>query len=111
MKMIQELLIWPEDADDEDEDLTECVGIKKNNLNGNIAKYEHKVCKADCRLCKAIEAEKDTNGLVRMVMRHRDAREQWLPYKSKIVKNLKLAVQSLVLICSAVEANKALGKK
>ena len=101
-------MVKAEDADDEDEDLTECVGIKKNNLNGNIAKYEHKVCKADCRLCKA---ERDTNGLVRTVMRPRDAREQWLPYKSKIVKNLKLAVQTLVLICSAVEANKVLGKK
>ena len=72
-----------------------------------LAKYEHKVGKADYRLCKVVEVEKDAKGLVRTVMvamRPRDAREKSLPYKSKKLKNLKLAVQRLVLICPGIEA-------
>ena len=48
--------------------------------------------------------ETDTKGLVGMVevsMRPRDAIERTLPYKSKALKNLRLAVQRLVLICPA----------
>ena len=70
--------------------------------------YEHKVGKADYWLCKV---EKDAKELVRTVMvamRPRDAREKLLPYKSKKLKNLKLAVQRLVLICPAIEARNIL---
>ena len=76
-----------------------------------LVKYEHKVGKSDYRICKVVEVEEDTKGLVRTVtiaMRPRDSREKSLPYKSKKLKNLRLAVQRLVLICPAKEAEEIL---
>ena len=55
--------------------------------------------------------ETDHKGLVRTVtvgMRPRDSREKSLPYKSKKLKALRLAVQRLILICPAVEAKQLL---
>ena len=72
-----------------------------------LVKYDHKVGKSDYRICKVVEVEEDAKGLVRTVtiaMRPRDSREKSLPYKSKKLKNLRLAVQRLVLICPAKEA-------
>ena len=63
--------------------------------------------KADYRICKVVEVEKDAKDLVRTVVvaiRPRDSREKSLPYKSKRMKTMKLAVQRLVLICPAQEA-------
>ena len=57
-----------------------------------IAEYEHKVGRADYRLCNVVGVEKDAKELVRTVMvamRPRDAGETSLPYKSKKLKNLK----------------------
>jgi len=76
-----------------------------------LVKYDHKVGKADYRICKVQEVEIDNKGLVRTVtvgMRPRDSREKSLPYKSKKLKALRLAVQRLILICPAVEAKKLL---
>ena len=50
-------------------------------------------------------------GLVRTVtvgMRPRDSREKSLPYKSKKLKSLKLAIQRLILICPAKEVKELL---
>jgi hypothetical protein len=55
---------------------------------------------------KVIEVEKDAKGLVRTVMvamRPRDSREKSLPYRSKKLKTLKLAVQRWVLVYPAQE--------
>jgi len=71
------------------------------------------VGKADYRICKVQEVEVDNKGLVRTVtvgMRPRDSREKSLPYKSKKLKALRLAVQRLILICPAVEAKKLLDR-
>ena len=54
-----------------------------------LVKYDHKVGKADYRICKVQEVETDNKGLVRTVtvgMRPRDSREKSLPYKSKKLK-------------------------
>ena len=58
-----------------------------------LVKYEHKVGKADYRICKVVEVEKDAKDLVRTVVvaiRPRDSREKSLPYKSKRMKTMKL---------------------
>ena len=71
-----------------------------------LVKYDHKVGKADYRICRVEEVEMDAKGLVRTVtvgMRPRDSREKSLPYKSKKLKSLKLAIQRLILICLAKE--------
>ena len=76
-----------------------------------LVKYDHKVGKSDYRICKVVEVEEDAKGLVRTVtiaMRPRDSREKSLPYKSKKLKNLRLAVQRLVLICPAKKAKEML---
>ena len=87
---------------------------EKTNLEvGDVClvKYDHKVGKADYRICRVEEVEKDAKGLVRTVtvgMRLRDSREKTLPYKSKKLKSLRLAIQRLILICSAKEVNELL---
>ena len=87
---------------------------EKTNLEvGDVClvKYDHKVGKADYRICRVEEVEKDAKGLVRTVtvgMRPRDSREKTLPYKSKKLKSLRLAIQRLILICSAHEVNELL---
>ena len=76
-----------------------------------LVKYDHKVGKSDYRICKVVEVEEDAKGLVRTVtiaMRPRDSREKSLPYKSKKLKNLRMAVQRLVLICPAKNAKEML---
>ena len=60
--------------------------------------------KADYRLCKVVKAEKNAKGLVstwEVAMRPRDASEKTLLYRSKTLKNIRLAVQILVLIYTA----------
>ena len=76
-----------------------------------LVKYDHKVGKADYRICRVEEVEMDAKGLVRTVivgMRPRDSREKSLPYKSKKLKSLKLAIQRLILICPAKEVKELL---
>jgi hypothetical protein len=58
-----------------------------------LAKYEHRVGKADYRVCKGVEVKTYAMGLVRSVMvelKPRNVRENLLPYKSMKLKNLKL---------------------
>ena len=73
-----------------------------------LARYEHKLGKADFRICKV---EKDLVRTVMVDMRPRDSREKSLPYKSKKMRTMKLAVQRLVLICPAQEAKDILKAK
>ena len=69
-----------------------------------LVKYENKVTRADYRLCKVVETEKDEKDLVRTVrvaMRPKNAKEKVLPYKSKDLVGLKVGVQRLVMVCPA----------
>ena len=54
------------------------------------------------------EEPKDLVRTVEVAMRPRDSREKSLPYKSKKLKTMKLAVLRLVPICPAQEARDSL---
>ena len=75
-------------------------------------KTEKKIGRADYRMCKVKEVERDEKGLVRTVqilMRPRDSREKSLPYKAYKEDELDkkpMAVQKLVMLCPSEEVEK-----
>ena len=69
-----------------------------------LLKYERKVGKGDFRLCKVVEVHPDEKGLVRTVtvaFRPPSSKEKSLPYTSKELKEMKVGLNRLVLICPA----------
>ena len=69
-----------------------------------LLKYERKVGKGDFRLCKVVEVHPDEKGLVRTVtvaFRPTSSKEKSLPYTSKELKEMKVGLNRLVLICPA----------
>lgn len=86
-------------------------GEEKNVKPDDICmvKYENKVSRADYRLCRVLEVEKDDKGLVctaKVGMRPRDKREKSLPYVRKDLKELDVGVQRLVMICPSEDLPK-----
>ena len=64
--------------------------------------WEVKLGKGQYRLAKVKMVEKDDKGLVRtatVLMRPKDSRDRGLPYRVKALKEMKVAIQRLVLIC------------
>ena len=79
--------------------------VRRDNLTpGDIVLvgWEAKMGKGQYRLARVKEVEKDEKGLVRTAtveMRPRDSREKSLPYRSKALYTMRVAIQRLVLIC------------
>ena len=79
--------------------------MRRDNLTpGDIVLvgWEAKMGKGQYRLARVKEVEKDEKGLVRTAtveMRPRDSREKSLPYRSKVLYTMRVAIQRLVLIC------------
>ena len=79
--------------------------LRKDNLViGDIVlvAWESKLGKGQYRMARVVRADQDDKGLVRTAtveLRPRDARERSLPYKSKKLLQMTVAVQRLVMIC------------
>ena len=72
-----------------------------------LVKYEHKVGRADYRLYQVIELQMTEKDMVRTMVVARKAQgtgESSRPYRSKKLKNIKLAVCRPVLMCRMQEA-------
>ena len=66
--------------------------------------WEEKLGKDHYRLARVVSVEKDAKDLVRTAtveLRPRDSREPGLPYLSKGMLQMRVAVQRLVMICPA----------
>ena len=78
----------------------------RNMLVGDVCllKFAKKLIAPQFRLCVVREVEMDANGLVCTCLgafRPRDARDASLPYTSKMLLEMRVPVQRLVVICPA----------
>ena len=67
-----------------------------------LVAWEAKLGKGQYRIARVLKVDKDGKGLVRTAtveMRPKDAREKSLPYKSKTLFKMVVAIQRLVMIC------------
>ena len=93
--IVEEIEDVTEKVTDTTEDMVETIADTIENVVEKIA-------------VKIEEDAKGQVGTVTIAMRPRDSREKSLPYKSKKLKNLRMAVQRLVLICPAKKAKEML---
>ena len=69
-----------------------------------LLRYDRKVGKGDYRLCKVVEVHPDKKGLVHtgsVAFRPPSSKEKSLPYTSKELKEMKVGLTRLVLVCPA----------